>query len=98
MKIKDINHPVYVYSMDSNGKLVIKKASASWVSKKNAELLEISISNGQKIKVTPNHKIYIKNKGWIESKDLNVGDKPIALLRSRRGASYSGVRLSSQCR
>ena len=47
------------------------------------------------LKVTPDHLIYIKNKGWVKACDVRVNDKPVALLRSRRGARYSGVRLST---
>lgn len=95
VKIKDMNKPMMVYCMDENKKLAIRKASPSFITKKNAKTINISINNGNVLKVTPDHLIYIKNKGWVEAQNLSVGDTPVALLRSRRGAQYAGVRLST---
>jgi len=95
VKIKDITEPTMVYSMDKEGKLVIKPCSASWVSKRNAETLTITIASGKQVRCTPNHKIFIVNKGWVEAKDIKIGDKVSHLVRSRKGSSYSGVKLST---
>lgn len=96
MKIKDINEPTFVYSMDSEGKLCIAKASASWVSKKDARTIKLHINSGSYIECTPDHKIYLKNKGWTEAQNVVVGDEVVHLSRSRRGAAYAGVRLTTQ--
>ncbi len=95
-KIYEITKPTYVYSMDENQKLVIKKTSASWISKKNAETIKITISNGKSLTVTPDHLIYIKNKGWTEAKNVQIRDHVVALLRQRRGTKYSGIKLTSE--
>ncbi len=34
------------------------------------EWLEIELENGNKIKITPNHRIYVKDVGYIQAKDL----------------------------
>lgn len=96
VKIKDIKKPMMVYSMNSNGELVLKKASPSWITKQNVETINIHMNNGQVLTCTPDHNIYIEGKCWIKAKDIKLGDSPIALLRRRRGIKYSGVRLSSQ--
>lgn len=96
VKIKDMTKPMMVYSMDENGKLVLRKSTPSWISKKSANTLIIYINNGEYLTCTPDHKIFIEGKGWIEVQDIKIGDSPIALLRRRRGVKYSGVRLSSQ--
>lgn len=94
--IKDITKETFVYSMDENKKLTIKKASASWVSRKNSETLIITINNGRKLIVTPDHQLYSKKRGWIEAKNLILGEELVGLCRARRGAKYSGVKLSSE--
>jgi len=95
MKIKDINKPMKVYSMDSDGKLVMANASESFISKTNAKTLCINLRNGSRIQVTPEHKLYIRNKGWCEAQNLKIGDTLGHLCRSRRGAKYSGVHLTT---
>lgn len=96
VKIKDITEPTMVYSMSNEGKLVIKPCSASWISKRSADTLNITISSGKVVRCTPDHQIYIEGRGWVEAKDILVGDKVVHLVRNRRGAAYSGVKLTTQ--
>lgn len=96
LRIADITEPTFVYSMDEKGQLTTRPCSASWVSKKNADTLEITIASGKVVRCTPDHKIYVEGRGWIQAQDIHIGDRVIHLLRARRGACYSGVRLSSQ--
>lgn len=95
IKIKDITEPVFVYSMDSNGKLCIRKASASWKTKENARVIKIKVKGGNQLIVTPDHKIYVQNKGWVEAQYLKAGDPLILISRTRRGSAYSGIKLSN---
>jgi ribonucleotide reductase alpha subunit len=95
-KIKDIKEPTMVYSMNENGALVLKKASAAWKSKENADTIKITIKSGKEIIVTPDHKIYVRDEGWKEAKDLKIGDMLVQLCRSRHGPCYSAVKLSTQ--
>ena len=96
VKIKNITEPTMVYSMSEDGNLVIKPCSASWISKKNADTLNITISSGKVVRCTPDHKIYIEGRGWLEAKDISIGDRVVHLVRNRRGAAYSGVKLTTQ--
>jgi hypothetical protein len=104
MMLKDIVQPTNVYSMGHDGSLCIRKSTASWVSKRDTETVVITYNNGKSITVTPDHKIYVlgatkgKTKGihsWVEAKDLKVGDRLNALSRTRRGAGYVGIKLST---
>ena len=103
-KIKDITEPTYVYTMDHNGDVGIRRASASWVTKENAEVLSIVLNTGKTLRVTPDHKVYKlgptkgcnkDNHQWVEAKDLRIGDKLNGLYRVRRGTKYSGIKLAS---
>lgn len=96
VKIKDIVEPTIVYTMTEDGKLSSSKSSASWVSKKNAKTLKITVGSGRELICTPEHKIFVRNKGWIEAKNLVKGDKLVHLCRSRRGAKYAGIKLSTE--
>ena len=95
-RIADITEPTYVYTMLDNGSLGVKKATASWVSKKDAKTIKIKINTGSSVTCTPDHKIYSSTRGWVEAKDLQIGERVVHLARTRRGTQYSGVRLTSQ--
>ena len=98
VKIKDITEPTMVYSMTYDGKLCIRPCSASWISKKDASTLKVKISSGKEVICTPDHKIYIWGRGWTEAQDIKIGDRVVHLVRNRSGASYSGVKLTTQDR
>jgi hypothetical protein len=96
MKIKDITEPTKVYTMDKEGKLSIRNCSASWISKKDAPTLNITIASGKVVRCTEDHKIFIDGRGWVEAKDIRLGDRVVHLVRNRRGAAYAGVKLTTQ--
>lgn len=50
-----------------------KRISAAMLTKTNAEIIEIEY-NGKFIKCTPDHKVYTKNRGWIEAQYLQEND------------------------
>jgi len=47
--------------------------------KENAELIELSLDNGQTIKLTPDHRVYTENRGWIEAAKLTEDDVLISI-------------------
>ena len=96
IRIADITKPTKVYTSMPDGSLSVAQASASWVSKKDAKVYKISTRNGKEIKVTPDHQILTHDKGWVEAKDLKLGDRIVQLCRARRGAEYSGVKLTTE--
>jgi len=42
------------------------------------EIIEIELENGEILRCTPDHKIYTKNRGYIEAKDLNEDDELVS--------------------
>lgn len=83
----------YVYCMDNEGNLTIRKATKVWKTRENANLVEIVTGKG-KIRCTPDHRIYTTNRGWVEAKDLQHGDKIKGLNRQTTGHKYCSVGLS----
>jgi len=70
-------------TFDDEGHLVYTKVRDTF-KRKVSEIYEIDIARDIKIKVTGEHPIYIKGKGWVQAKNLKVGDEAI-VLKSRRG-------------
>ena len=73
-KIKDITIKDKIISFDENKKELIENIVVNIMSRTVNEMLEIEMEEGNKIKITPNHKVYTP-KGWIEAKKLNKNDK-----------------------
>jgi hypothetical protein len=96
MRIADITEPTMVYTMEADGRLGVRPASAAWVSRRGAETHTLTIASGQRVRCTPDHKIFIDGRGWVEARDVRVGDRVVHLVRNRRGAAYSGVKLTSE--
>lgn len=56
--------------------LELKKVINGFLTKNDAKIVEV-ISNNGSVKTTPEHKFYVVGNGWVEAKDLNVGDELI---------------------
>lgn len=96
IQIKDlVGKKPHVYCMDDEGKLAIQQATKVWKTRKNARLVKIDFLRGS-ITCTPDHKIYTRNRGWVEAKDLKPKDKLNGLCRRMKDEIHCAVKLSSQ--
>ena len=62
---------------ENNKKIEYKKILWGDVTRKNAKLLRLKDKEGNEVKLTPDHKVLVKDKGWIEAKDIKKGDSII---------------------
>jgi hypothetical protein len=68
----------WVYSCDpETGHVVPGIISWAGITQKSAKVLKITLDNGKELIVTPDHKFPIIGKGFVESKDLLVGESMI---------------------
>lgn len=64
-----------ILAFDRKKERIVKVAAENpRLSGRNAPILKLQISNGETLRVTANHKILTKEKGYIEAKDLRKGD------------------------
>lgn len=96
MRMADITEPTMVYTKQPDGTLGVRKASASFISKRNAETLRIGLTNGDELVVTPDHKVMLRTGEYVEAQELKAHDALETINRARRGWRYSGVKLSSE--
>jgi intein/homing endonuclease len=69
------NRNLWVYSCDSkSGKLAPGLITWAGETRKNAEVLKITLDNGKEIISTPDHKFVHRTNGFVEAKDLVIGD------------------------
>lgn len=57
-----------------NKKIEYKKITNALLTRKGASIIEIESEGGNKIKLTPDHKVYTENKGWVEATFITNGD------------------------
>lgn len=94
VKIKDLTYPELVYTMSYSGNLGLAKTNGAFITKHRVPTVIVKLSDGKKIIVTPDHQLYTKDKGYVEAKDLLVGQELVVLNRTRRGSRYAGIKLS----
>ncbi len=74
---------VDVYCIDDEGNLTISKMINPRISGYNKDIYEVTLENGHKLKCTANHKLLTNNKGYVEVKDLNIGDSLTIMTKSQ---------------
>lgn len=82
-----------VYCMDTNGELTIGKAKKVWRTRQDAQTVTVITGKGN-ITCTPDHLIFTTNRGWVEAKALQKGDKIKGLNRQMKGEVHVSVGLS----
>lgn len=81
MSVKDLHILNKPFKVFNNNKLV--NASKMFKIAENIDILNIQTKQGYTHKVTPNHKVMVKDVGWVEAQNLCVGDK--LLIQSNFG-------------
>ena len=81
----------WVYSCDPvTGKIVPGNITWAGVTKKAAKVLKITLDSGETIVCTPEHKIPVLGKGFVEAKDLTIND-PLISFNTRNNDGYTQV-------
>jgi len=55
--------------------VVWRPITNAMLTKQTSELMEIETETGQLIRCTPDHKVYTKNRGWVEAQNLEPTDE-----------------------
>ena len=83
----------WAYSCDPiTGAVVPGVINWAGVTRRDTEVIEITMDNGKTLTCTPDHKIPVFGKGFVEAKDLTVDDSLIAF--NTRNKSISGGKTS----
>ena len=80
---------LWAYSCDpKTGEFAPGLITWAGVTKKNAEVMRLTLDNGKSIVCTLDHKFPVWNKGFVEAKDLSVGESMVPFYT--REASING--------
>ncbi|WP_338815708.1 DNA topoisomerase (ATP-hydrolyzing) subunit B (plasmid) [Bernardetia sp. Wsw4-3y2] len=63
----------YCYTILKDGSIGIEKILYPRRTKQKANLVQVTLDNGEKIKCTPDHKFMLRNGEYVEAKDLKNG-------------------------
>ncbi|HWR26254.1 MAG TPA: DNA gyrase subunit A, partial [candidate division Zixibacteria bacterium] len=64
----------YVYSVDENGQIVIGEGKNARITRRCAELIELTIDNGKKVRCTPDHRFMLHDGTYKEAQYLTPDD------------------------
>lgn len=74
----------WIYSCDPiTGKMVPGIVSWAGVTRKDSEVLELTLDNGKKIVCTADHKFPVQGKGFVEAKDIIVNEDSLFSFNTR---------------
>ena len=68
---KDFN--ILTYNIETEN-LEWEKILACEKTRENTEIIELELDDGEVLKLTPDHRVYTKNRGYIEAKNLTQDD------------------------
>ncbi len=77
------------YAPKLAGRGVISQGTPMLLPRPNAPMVKVLTSEGYSHKVTPDHRIWVVGKGWVEAQDLNQGDKIELQTQSLFGTDYN---------
>ena len=84
MRVSD--KQLWAYSCDPiTGKFAPGKITWAGVSRPNAQVLRITLDNGETITCTPDHKFPVWNKGLVKAEDLSVGESMVPHYTRQKG-------------
>ena len=64
----------HVYSVDAQGRIVVGEGRHSRITRRAAELLEVTLDNGEFIRCTPDHRFLLRDGTYKQAQDLTTTD------------------------
>lgn len=83
--------PFWVYSFDIEANMVVSGLATAHQTLKNAELVEIELDNGEKIRCTPDHLWMLRNGQYCRANELISGTSLMPLYRNLNTSKYERV-------
>jgi len=74
IKEYDAGKKNFTYTVDKNGNIKIAEIKKPRKTRDSAEIIKITLDNGEEIKCTLNHKFMLKSSNYKEAKDLEIGE------------------------
>ena len=85
----------YVYSCDKDGNIVPGEAVGCQMTRPNAEVWEVELDDGSKVRGTPDHPFMMRDGSYRELSELKSGDSLMPLYRKLSRGRGRGEKLDS---
>ena len=81
----------YCYTVDENGQIQIGEIKNPRITKQNADLVKVKLSNGDIIECTPDHKFMLRGGSYCKAENLEPDDSLMPLYRKESDSNESGI-------
>jgi len=71
--------PMVLTYNTNTGKLEFDDITKAAMTRKDADVIKLTMDDGSIVKCTPDHKIFTENRGWVDAKDLTTSDVLISI-------------------
>src|SRR5262245_52151391 len=68
----------FVYSVDASGRIVVGEGQYSRITRRNAELVELTFDDGISVRCTPDHRFMLRDGTWKQAQELSIDDSLMA--------------------
>jgi DNA gyrase subunit B len=81
----------YCYTIRKNGKIGLEKILHPRITKKGAQVIELTLDNGETITCTPDHRFMLRDGSYKQAKDLSTNDSLMPLYRQYSDMNHPGI-------
>ena len=71
----------YCYTVNDDGRIDIEQITSPRVTKEDAELVRVTLDNGEEIRCTPDHEFMLRDGSYCEARNLSDGQSLMPLYR-----------------
>ncbi|MGH9854375.1 MAG: DNA gyrase subunit A, partial [Blastocatellia bacterium] len=68
----------FVYSVNASGRIVVGEGRYSRITRRNAELVELTFDDGSTVRCTPDHRFMLRDGTWKQAQELTIDDSVMA--------------------
>lgn len=94
----DSGEQLYVYSTDNNGDFKPGIVEKVWITKKESDLVKITIDNNEQIITTLDHPYMLRNGSYKLAENLAIGDSLMPMYLTNDNKGYQRVKFNSEKR
>lgn len=84
----------FCYTIRKNNKIGVEKIVNARMTKKQAEIVEVTLDNGESIKCTPDHKFMLRDGSYEEAINLKIDNSIMPLYRKLSDINEPGITIN----
>ncbi|MFB6180167.1 MAG: toprim domain-containing protein, partial [Halorientalis sp.] len=81
----------YCYTVTDNGKIALERIRHPRITREDADLVEVTLDNGETIRCTPDHEFMLRDGTYCEAQNLDNGQSLMPLYRKTSDTSEDGI-------